>query len=80
MQGSFASGMAGVSASLNTSMKSMEKFAQVAGLISKVKLSGDPATHVRQFANALNTLSRAKAIDAAQITSIKTLSTTLSGR
>jgi tape measure domain-containing protein len=77
MQSGFTTGMAGVSQSLNTSMKSMEKFAQVAGVISKIKLSGDPATHVRQFAQAMNTLSRAKAIDAAQITSIKTLSTTL---
>jgi tape measure domain-containing protein len=78
MQGGFASGFSGVNSSLNSSMKAMEKFAQVAGAISKVKLSGDPATHVRQFAQALNTLARAKSIDATHITSIKTLSKTLS--
>lgn len=78
MEKSFATGMSGVDRALKTSMGSMEKFVQVAGLLGKVQLSGDPAKHVRDFANAMNALSRAKAIDTKQITSIKTLSATLS--
>jgi tape measure domain-containing protein len=77
MQTKFASGMSGTDAALNKSMKSMEKFAEVATLLGKVKISGEPAQQLREFAQALNTLSRAKAIDAGQITNIKTLTRTL---
>jgi tape measure domain-containing protein len=77
MEQKFASGMSGVDRALKTSMSSMEKFAQVSALIGKIKLSADPANHLRDFANALNALSRAKAIDPGQITQIKKLTATL---
>jgi hypothetical protein len=77
MQGKFASGMTGTDAALSKSMKSMEKFAEVATLLGKVKISGEPAQQLREFANALNAMSRAKAIDTGQITNIKTLTRAL---
>lgn len=77
MQGKFASGLAGTDVALSKSMKSIEKFAQVASLLSKVKVSGDPSAQIRAFATALTSLSRAKTIDPAQINNIKTLTRTL---
>lgn len=77
MQGKFASGMSGTDEALRKSMATMGKFAEVANLVGKIKIAGDPSKQIRDFAQAMGALSRAKAIDPTQIGNIKTLTKTL---
>lgn len=67
----FQTGMAGVTKAINGSLGSMEKFAKVAGLLSKIKLDGTGAAAVGEFAKALTQLSRAKEIEQSKLNSYR---------
>lgn len=67
----FQTGMAGVTKAINGSLGSMEKFAKVAGLLSKIKLDGSGASAIGEFAKALTQLSRAKEIEQSKLNSYR---------
>lgn len=71
MEAGLAKGVGRSNTALQTGAKNMEKFAQIATLVSKIKISGDPARQVTEFANALNALGRARTFDDAKIKNLK---------
>lgn len=71
MQSGLAKGVEKSNAALQQGARSMEKFAQVAAAVSKIKISGDPAKQITEFANALNTLGKAKSFDDAKLKNLK---------
>lgn len=67
MEKAFAGSMSGIDRSLKGAMASMEKYAQVATLVSKIKFAGDATQQVTAFAKALNALARAKDIEKSKL-------------
>lgn len=63
MAASFTSGMGGADRAIKGSMANMEKFAQVASHLSKIKINADGAKAVSEFSKALGTAARVKEIE-----------------
>lgn len=69
MSAGLTSGMAGADRAIKGSMSTMERFAQTAGLINKIKVNGDSVKGVNDFVRAMNAASRAKEIENAKLNS-----------
>ncbi|AFU87988.1 tail length tape measure protein [Caulobacter phage CcrColossus] len=67
----FETGMAGVSKAINGSLGSMEKFAKVAGLLSKIKMDGSGVSAIGEFAKALNQVARVREIEQSKLNSYR---------
>jgi len=66
-----------VNASLTKAAQSMEKYAQVAALLSKIKTVGNPAGQIIELGKALDALGRARAMPATKVQSIRDLTRAL---
>ena len=66
-----AAGATKVDASLKRSMGSLEKFAEVSALISKVRVSGGGADSLAKFAASMNAVARVKTIQPGQVASLQ---------
>lgn len=67
------------SASLARASKSMEKYAQVAALLSKIRTVGDPSKGIREMANALDAIGRARSITENKVKTVRELAHALQG-
>ncbi|ARB13621.1 PE-PGRS virulence associated protein [Caulobacter phage Ccr29] len=67
MQSNLAKGVDKSNEALSRGAKNIEKFARVTAELSKVKLSGDPAKQLTEFANAVSAVARAREISAAKL-------------
>ncbi|AFU86576.1 tail length tape measure protein [Caulobacter phage CcrRogue] len=70
MQSNLAKGVDKSNDALVRGAKNIEKFARVTAELSKVKLSGDPAKQLTEFANAVSAVARAREISAAKLTGL----------
>lgn len=60
-------------ANLTKAAKAMEKYAQVASLLSKIKVAGNPMGQVRELASALDAIGRARAITEQKVNNVRQL-------
>lgn len=67
----FTTGLGGVDKSVKGAMGSMEKFASVASLLSKIKVDGSGIKAVTDFTKALNQLARAREIEQGKLNSYR---------
>lgn len=70
MQSNLAKGVDKSNEALTRGAKNIERFARVTGELSKIKLSGDPAKQLTEFANAVAAVARAKEISATKLTAL----------
>lgn len=69
MAAGMSSGMSKADQSIKGSMANMERFAQVAGLVNRIKINGDGVKAVADFARVLQQVARVQEIDRAKIES-----------
>lgn len=69
MAGGFQKGMGEADTAVKGSLKNMERFAQAAAVINRVKIDAGTVNSVSEFASALSKLSRVKEIDRARLDS-----------
>jgi hypothetical protein len=73
----FAKAAISTDQNLTKAARSMEKYAQVAALLSKIKLAGNPVGQIQELGKALDAIGRAKQINTSQVSAIKELGAAL---
>jgi tape measure domain-containing protein len=73
----FARAAVSTDQNLTRAAKSMEKYAQVAALLSKIKIAGSPVGQIQELGKALDQIGRAKQINLAQVNAVKELGAAL---
>lgn len=71
MDAAFATAASGIDRSMSKAAKSVEKYAQVMALVSKMRVNGDPAAQIRQFATAMDSLGRVRTLPDSKLTQLK---------
>jgi tape measure domain-containing protein len=73
----FAKAAQSTDQNLTKAARSMEKYAQVAALLSKIKIAGNPVGQIQELGKALDAIGRAKQINVAQVAAVKELGAAL---
>lgn len=73
LDAAFARMASSASANLGRAAKSMEKYAQVAALLSKIKVAGNPVGQIQEMAKALDAVARVRLVNEKNVGNIREL-------